>query len=359
MDRCPATSKDRVSKLSKLDFDITQLSVSEILFSYRQSMSSEAWFRDSLLNLSATSAPDTIQNLDMALSCIAQNEEKFPAEFLKRWINGCEYEAVPSIDKAFGMTIRRMTKGGLAPLSRLVTEWFRSNSTRLHEGARDLVQSLKRPAVMGAPIYLGLDSGVLSAMRCEDVEFTVKKVLGYVNDPKLLCSLVFSATDSSHDIEFISELVVSAFRSWIGYNYPDSALPYLRDQVASGSDRSKVVAESCIQAIEGYYEPLKNLARLREFQAPESRIRKFERVLHRLSRKYEKEAQSESVLRQICTTVPIKAGTTMAVKVNGETAMTEMNRYDFEIEVPRGEVIDPVGQHHQRIIWRHTMRSET
>ena len=282
-------------------------------------------------------------------------------QFLRAWIvnHECPKKRDRSpITKTFKSTIHSLGKSNLDPLADIVTDWFCSNETKLHRAASDIVESLITSNIKNQQLNFQLTSETVSAMSEDDVVFTVKKILGYIQDGKMLSSLVFSIVHSNHKLEFVNQLVTWAFRVWIGYNYPKSAYEYLEMQLESGTPTAKNVAGNCKAVLDQYYDPLDELPRLKEFQPPRSRGRRYARIVHKMSKHYENKASEESVLSKLFTTVPIKAGKTWAIKVNGETKKQKMTRSDFEIEIPRGEIYDPVGQHHKRLIWRHTLRVE-
>ena len=100
-----------------------------------------------------------------------------------------------------------------------------------------------------------------------------------------------------------------------------------------------------------------DLPRVSEFCPPTLRVREYDKQMRKLMRVHEDDAKSQSILPKICTEVHLKYGRRSAFQIGGKTQISEFTSHEYAIELPRGDLIDPVGMKHRRLIWRHEGRA--
>ena len=106
--------------------------------------------------------------------------------------------------------------------------------------------------------------------KYEDILYISRKTLGYVIEPNLLCSLIFSILDKERIDNKLTGLVIEIFTVFIGENYPNVAIDFLKGikpseiNVEIKNNASKII----IRNIEKYQSKISSLPRLKELFPP-------------------------------------------------------------------------------------------
>lgn len=341
--------------LSDRDVPTVQFWISSVLQERVEDSQSESWFQKVLLGLSSAdhNNKDILRNIDQALSKIRESSASLVRSFFEDWIRKHSNESNnPGLPDSFRQTFSSMSWDPLA--SEMVTVWFNADGQEFHKEAARIVRYFYSPKYSEPPKELALSKVVLDRMTPQDSLFVLRKILGHiVAEPYTLCSLAFSLLQRESLEPDLVRQIIAAFVEYIGYNYGRAATEFLKNKTKDGSRIEKEVAEKAMIGIEAYYEALSALPRLREFEIPLQRNRQLLMAKQKRDQKIFKNAETKSVLRQFCHNIPLKGGRSFFLQ-QGETfsASTPLREFRGEIEFPRGEMLDPIGQKLHRIQWK-------
>ena len=350
-----------IERLSCLTNAKVKSRISHELFRQSREMEKEDWFRRVLDNLAEPCDDDiqTLDSLDFVVSGIAKLDAEYAMDFVERWLLNHDYGVTKqrtSFTKSFTSTLNGIQEAREDAYSHLVTRWFLVDDERLHRAASDLLEELAVRRINGTPLYMDFDKEQLSDLSYGDIQFILTKIIGFVHDKNASASLIFSLQQVQHQHDKVEELIVSVFRDVVGYNYPIGAYRFLNKKLETGSDTEKQLAQSCINRLDQYYDQLKALPNIREFQPPTLRVRQYDLAMHRMMNDGMDEAKSESVLLKLFPEVNLKYGRQAAFQIEGKTQVSTLHSFDQRAEISRGDMIDPVGMRRRRFDWRYNHR---
>ncbi len=325
----------------------------------------EQWFREALMNFSDVSSEyaGILQRIDGVLSHIAGEKKcDLVTFFWEAWVVKRDYEK--SDQERLGVykqSLSRMSRECLGSLMRCITNWLNSDEHRLHLAAAELVRELchRRKQVNG--IEFKLDREALEKMGARDIVYVIYKILGYASvNPGALCDMVFSALEPGSQDQIVTEYVVAAFRDYIAYNYPGTTIDFLRKRKNSKNTTEAETASRILKEVEAYYERLKDLPQLVEFEPLPQRAQQLVQTKSRhYGRQIYEGVREHSVFLQFCKEIHLKAGSSFVMEQDGKfTGKTKLGHVSHSMEFARGELIDPVGQALLRLRWRNLNRED-
>ncbi len=339
-----------------------QFQLSQVLWLDATEYQDEEWFRTALVNLAAVKASDrrTLDAIDDVLRSVADTDPRLACSFLTEWAMSSDYGQEPEHEDftaVFEGAFSALATQQLVALEECMTTWFAADAVPLHRAATDVVKML---AVRRGSMPEGmarLSGCILDTMSPEHVGFTIRKILGWVPDAESLTTLVFSVLERRPRDALVDDLVVWAFVTYIAYNYPRVAIGFLEKRIASEAETEREVARRALDGAEAYYSALRKLPELRELEPPTQRVRRLQGAKERKLQDTVDAAQEKSVMLQLITRVPLKAGTSFFLQADGAaTPRTPLSESEFSADIPRGEQIDPVGQACLRLTWRSETR---
>jgi len=327
----------------------------------KRERSKEPWFENSLLNLASIDFRHTqlVEGLKWVLYSLIEKRAKLAIAFFELWIENHDYGFGANqgdLTELFELVISEMQMINFQLLLDTITRWFNHDESKFHIAASHLVNQISRIFSAEDPprassTELCLSKSVLDTLSLKDTKFTIIKILGNVVNSKALCSLVFSCLQREPNDNEVNSLVVSAFNDYIAYNYLGEATDFLKERIENGSELEIKVAKSILEAVELYYQPLKDLPPLRELELSPTQIQQLRLAESKNSNKLWEESGKRSVFMSLVKRVPLKAGKTWSA--DGDlTQKFPLKEFTFSYEVPRGEYIDPVGQEIRRRNYR-------
>jgi len=165
-----------------------------------------------------------------------------------------------------------------------------------------------------------------------------------------LAALVSSITVTDAP-DTLVQRVTDALVEFALYNYPKGAGEYLR--YALEHTVFPLEASTARRALEQnrrYYDRLAGLSELTELRTPASRryLLHLERV--KMHQRIRETAREESDFMSLVHTITLKHGRASFDTRNGvPSAPQPLHSFSYEMELPRGESIDPIGQRLRRL----------
>jgi hypothetical protein len=140
------------------------------------------------------------------------------------------------------------------------------------------------------------------------------------------------------------------------YNYPKGAGDYLRSRLQEADVRplESEVIHSALTRSEAYLDDRRRLPAIAELLPPSQRAYQLRLARNKLHEAAMERERSKSTILNLVTRVPLKYGRAFFFEGDGEFSdPSPLHSYEHEIEIPRGELIDPVGSAYQRLLLRN------
>lgn len=289
---------------------------------------------------------ESMNNLDHALSNVLKSDavnRSNVIEFLTTWT--LRHSGNSPIEKAFTQCFDQcMYKLAEQPdiLASVITEWLSHEARQLAGATASLLSELEVHRIHN----VHLDPEKISAMDAEELMFLAKRLLGFVHGPQQLLSLSLSMLNVDADalrrtIPLLRMLIVDE----IGYDFPGTTIEALTTaSILESRPDVKLALDEWRQHIESTQNALKQLPRLNELRPPSQLQRQFALARSKQMDIAQKEASKGSIIRQIATEIPLKAGRGCFNHTHGQYGEpSSLQTFSYSIELPRREVLDPVG----------------
>lgn len=242
-------------------------------------------------------------------------------------------------------------------LARVVTEWLLNGDRRLAGSAAAMLSELELRGFE----EVHFDAGMASCLEPSDLKFLIIRMLGFVHSAKHLISMSTSFLKMDQPaIERALPLLRWLIVDEVGYDYPGSTSRALA-KAAESEERSpvRVMVKKWQSEIDSAQALLERLPRLNEFRSPSTLRRQFALARDKQMRKSTEQASEQAIWRQIATQVPIKAGRGFFNHSHGQySGATNLQTFSYSVELPRREVLDPVGNAHRGFQLRNAKKGD-
>jgi len=339
-----------------------QLEVARIVHYEAVSGNRSEWLLRVLNNMTHVRSADrhTLHELDQALWLIVDTLPDAVVSFFEAWLKKRVSDVEPSRDalpELFGQTFAEYLNAHAAHAQITLTKWFAQSDSHLHWAASDIVHHMSAQPPQAGRTPVLLDNNVLDTLPVEETIFALKKVCGYVVvSGHTLCTLVFSALRRQPVEQAIVTFVVRIFHEYISYSFPNEVSEHLTP-LSHGSDTESRCARAILENQAKYYDGLKALPRLKEFEPAASHVRTSHREMNRVMGEALEAGEKKSVLLSAVHKVEQKGGVTTLFQVQGNMfGKTDMAQISMPFTFPRGEFIDPVSAEYMRLMFRIEQR---
>lgn len=294
----------------------------------------------------APSGERPMDSLDNVLSEILKNDSMDRLEvieFLTSWT--LRHSGGTPIEKTFAQCFDQcMYKLVGLPdlLSSVITNWLIHEERQLAGAAAGMLAELHIHNFHKATF----DSKALESMDAGELMFLAKRLLGFVHDPQQLLSLGLSMLNVDADtLHRTVPLLRALMIDEIGYDYPGTTIEALTTAAATESRPDvKLALEGWRKSLESIQNELEQLPRLNELRPPSRLQRQFALARSKQMDRAQKEASKGSIFRQISTEIPLKAGRGCFNHMHGQYGEpSSLKTFSYSVELPRREVLDPVG----------------
>lgn len=250
-----------------------------------------------------------------------------------------------SVPKAFPQTYEKVCE---KPdfLCRLITNWLMHTDLGFQRAVRAILDDLASRHYY----ELFVPREMLDSFTPGELKLLARRILGNVARDDHQVAMVWSMTKTQSAETRAYPIVRSAMVECVGYNYPIATRSHLEAAKAEGTQASLVeLSDAILHDIEKYYSALNQLPQIDELK-PSAQARNLYQKAHRnaMNRSFE-EANRNSILRQIATTIPLKAGKSSFSMRNGAPGeKMHLSSMSHSVTMPRVEGIDPIGSAMQR-----------
>jgi hypothetical protein len=231
-------------------------------------------------------------------------------------------------------------------LCRLITNWLMHADLLFQRAVRTILDDLASRHYC----ELFVPREMLDALTPGELKLLARRILGNVARDDHQVAIVWSMTNTLSAETRAYPIVRSAMIEFVGYNYPVATRSHLEAAKTEGAPASLVeLSEAILHDIEKYYSALDQLPQIEELK-PSAHARNMyhKAQIKAMNRSFE-EANKKSLLRQIATTIPLKAGKSSFSMRNGAPGeKMHLSSMSHSVTMPRAESIDPIGSAMQR-----------
>lgn len=319
--------------------------ISNFLLRNFDAVKSDALFPElvrSLKGLLPTTARG-IDNFDWVLSNLIGDPyfNQLSYECLTEWIvlHGDPKLREKESVEVFDQTIQKLVEMPEI-LSNLITHWFVADEQQLGAACSQLISFLW---VRGfrQPIF---SKSVLDNLNATDCIYLVRRMLGYVYSEDALLSLTFSLLNTENASERTHGLVHALLCQELGRDYHQATLDAIDSYNITANSELNALLESARTKLLNYSNALYGLPRLQELKPPLQVRRALALQRSKGMRKSMDDANEKSIIRQIATQIPLKAGLGWFSVYNGNLSETNhLHSLSHEVSLPRRLISDPVG----------------
>ncbi|HVI60429.1 MAG TPA: hypothetical protein VM619_16365 [Luteimonas sp.] len=311
-------------------------------------LKSQPWYQQKidLLATKSGQGDGAYHGLDHILATRYKSSDK-PAS--QRWLDtwaAANANDTPSFPERFPELFEALAQDN-EELGALLARWLKHDDIGIVKMARSVLDDLGLRERGG----LAFPASVLDGMSRSSLLHLVRRVLANVLREEQRISLVWSLTRTDSAEARAYSLVRDAMVNFVGYDYPTATREYLEAVVAKeGEAPVGQLAQQILEAMKKYYSALEVLPAIEELRPLSEDRHRFAKEHRRLTNKAFEEASKNSVIRQIATTIPLKAGRSSFSMRDGEVGeKMHMSSMSHFMSLPRSESIDKVGSDLQRL----------
>lgn len=242
-------------------------------------------------------------------------------------------------------------------LSELITRWLISDELALGAAFGDVISYLWSHGF----VQPAFSKDVLDTLENEDFKYLARRLLGWTFFEEPLLSLTFSLLETEDAQRRTFGWVYTLLANDVGRNYPIATQEAIREKLISTTPEVEKLLQTTQAELLAYANTIKQLPIRSELYPPMP-----VRIRHAIALKKEKEhrearenASEQSIFQQICTRIPLKAGSGSFSIYDGR--ISEVNRlasHSFFVTLPAQSVIDPLNDEITRRGFRSAKRGD-
>ena len=337
-----------IDEIAALDRPYVVQQIGDHLAYRAQHLKSQPWYQQKigLLATKSGQGEGTYHGLDHILAARYKSPDK-PAslQWLDTWAV-TNANDTPSFPEQFPELFEAIAQDDDA-LGALLARWLKHDDIGIVRMARSVLDDLGLRKRGG----LTFPASFLDGMSSSSLLHLVRRVLANVLREEQRISLIWSLTRTNSAETRTYPLVRDAMVNFVGYDYPAATKEHLEAIVAKEEDTLiGQLAREILEAMKKYYDALDELPAIEELRPLSEHRHRFAKEHHRLTNKAFEEASKNSIIRQIATTIHLKAGRSSFSMRGGEVGeKMHMSSMSHFMSLPRSESIDKVGSDLQRL----------
>ncbi len=350
--------------LMERDESSSRYEAARALMAWKDTETLETWWLGGIESLARTPTEEaaTLGLLDHALATAAENHPHVAINFLERFISerSAEHLVETDVSELLPLTSRNLHTSRKDALEAAVTRWFSSTDHRLHRLAHTFVQTRSGPENGAESDDLVLDLAELCQLDEATIIHALKRIMGWVVGGRPLAVLLVSALSrppDDPDSDSIAQFLVEELANFVLYNYPGDAGEFLRKRAEEHhGTRTGRILQRALKESETYYDSLRGLPQLQELRPPDRRMHLIGLSYAKMQSRIMEEARRASAILDLIRRIPLKYGRGFFSRneEGGFSTTAPLTSFSHEVEIPRGEVINPVGFALHRLMLRRS-----
>ncbi|MDP2700132.1 HEAT repeat domain-containing protein [Thalassospira sp.] len=345
--------------LEKEDQDLLR-TLALVIFQRTDEAETSPYFDGWVMALSALSANEeaALDNLDFVLAgLLKKGRQEFVLSVLETWIlrNAGDMPKTKELTKLFDSTFHKLLNDE-DMRSRMMTSWLIRDEYQMQKAADAILSELHLCKVH----QITFSQDMVKKFDKDDLILLIRRMLGYVNDEEHLLSLLFSLLSVDGADENPLPLVKEVLTKEVGFDFPASTCDRLKElRAKSKNPEIQHMCEYVIKSIDDYFDALKALPQIKELRPSHDLQVKIQKEHGKTMAAYKKAAEEKSIVRQLATCIPLKAGSAFFSFRDGEIGeSSHLQSFSHSITLPRRYVQDTVGYELSRLIHRNSKKGQ-
>lgn len=242
-------------------------------------------------------------------------------------------------------------------LSELITRWLISDEKILGFAFSNLISHLWSHGVR-QPVF---SKEIIDTAEGEDFKYLARRLLGWTFFEEPLLSLTFSLLETKDAQQRTFSWVHTLLVTDVGRNYPLATQEAIREKLSSATPEVEKLLQATQAELIAYADTIKQLPIRNELYPPIPM-----RIRHAMALKRAKEqreagekANEQSIFQQICTRIPLKAGSgSFSIYAGRISEINRLASHSFFVTLPAQSVIDPLNDEITRRGFRSAKRGD-
>jgi len=333
-------------RLASEHSDYTLAVIADFLFMNQQDLPvSSLHFKPLLLSLVRLlpSQQDAINNFDWVLHQLYATPEHRPLvlDCLSQWL--IQHGGSSMNDKAlielFDQTIMQITndKPGFQAV---ITRWLVAPEKQLAVACGGLISYLHIRG-MKSPAF---SPEVLDTFTSQDFKFLARRLLGYVISEEPQLALTFSLLETTNSPDRSFGWVYALLTEDVGRDYAQATMEALKMRQETAHSPEKELLARIHAILLQRSSAIDHLPRLQELRPPMRLARAIALSRAREMEEAMETANEKSIVRSICTVIPMKAGRGWFSVSDSKVGPTQhLQSISHSVSLPKRALTDPVG----------------
>lgn len=318
------------------------------------------WVEAALVHLADVPSENkaTFRQLDHCAYGMFSVDSESTLSFIELVVTRRHYKGGRSADnitKLFTMTFSELYRRPTEELNVVITRWFASGNRRLHRAAQDLIEHRGIGDFSEHQAPFRLSKAVLDSLTLQETRHLILRLLGYGIYGPQLSALILSLTLREPCPVELQRLIIDALSNHVLYNYPGSGETYVKSRVEAddATELERAIAQTVLGAAHERTEARSQLPRLKEFQPSSWHVYLVRLAKQKQQAAMREQVEEDSVFLSLVHRAPLKYGRSFFFERDGTFSdPTPLQAFEHSVELPIGELIDPVGQAYQRLMWQ-------
>ena len=222
----------------------------------------------------------------------------------------------------------------------VITHWLVAPEKQLAEACGGLIRYLHIKG-MKSPLF---SAEVLNTFTSQDFRFLARRLIGYVISEEPLLSLTFSLLETDNAPERSFGWVYSLLTDEVGRDYAHATMEALKVRLEAAITPEKELLEQIYAILLQRSTAMDGLPRLQELRPPMRLRRAIALTQTREMEQATAAANEKSIIRALCTQIPLKAGRGwFSVSGNKVGPTQHLQSFSHSISMPKRALTDPVG----------------
>lgn len=331
-----------------------------VILQNTQKLEHNLYFDRWIMALSGLSphAEDALENLDFVLVNLLKNGHiEFVISVLEAWIihNAGDMPKTKDLINIFGLTFQRLLNEH-AMRSRLITSWLIRDEYQMRKAAEAILSELNLHKIH----YIAFSQEIVEDLDKDNLILLIRRMLGWVFGEEHLVSLLFSLLSMDSVAKRFLPIFEEVLTKEVGFDFPAVTCERLRVlKVDSENPEIQAMCGRVINYIDDYFAVLKALPQIKELRPSQDLRIKMQKQQSKTMEVHKKAADENSIVRELATFIPLKAGVGSFSFRDGEIGQSSyLQSFEHSIALPRRHVLDAVGYELSQFGYRTSQKGQ-
>lgn len=349
-----------LTKLYESDVDF-QYHLSEVLFRVNKRFCTEEWLFELLNSLVtvSTECSQTLDYIDYTLSSLVGDDGAYEKVegFVLCWIRESDYKRSSVVLTSIFPSAIPEVINRTASFSTFLLRLINHDDFVCHKAFSQIIRYCDERKFEEV-VFKVSD---ISSLVDEDILFICRKIIAFVDSPKILCRLIYSMLQAGSLSKNSQEIVMSVFVTYIGENFSSTTMDFLEEKIddSKESKELKALCQIMLEELESIHGKYRELQQLKELSYPNRGYIQILKANNKEMNRAMEEANKDSLVDKIATRIPLKYGKGWFNYHQGAySERSDLVSFSHSIELPKSELLYPVHAAMQRFDFRRAKRGD-